>query len=423
MNHRKDRIRGVWVCLVPVVLLSLVPTLALADEASRHNQLGVSLAMRGLYEEAVAEFRQAYNLRPGDQTIRGNLAKALSNRGVQLIQVGSFEQARDLYREAIDLVPGEATSHFALGAVFLRMRDTFGAIDSLQRGLSIDRDNVLGIQMLAEAYYQRGDSAQAMAEWERALRIQPGNQAIQRRLDEVKRETQVEATYRTRESHHFRITVEGQRREGLGRDILQILERAYNDVGYDLSIYPQADTLVILYADADFSQVMQLPHWVGGVYSQFDGKIRVPIRGAEGQPSALTSVLYHEYTHAAIYHVTRGNIPTWLNEGLAVYEERRPGDEMTRVAARAAKERRLIPLRSLQGSFVALRDRGLAALAYAEGYSATRYLVERYGMSTVQRLLRRLGEGAPFATALSDAIGLTPEAFENDWRDSLMRGY
>ena len=58
-----------------------------------------------------------------------------------------------------------------------------------------------------------------------------------------------------------------------------------------------------------------LPKWAGGCY---DGSIHL-LYCAAGEPvlGILYALLRHEWVHLLVYHLTNGNCPVWLDEGLA----------------------------------------------------------------------------------------------------------
>jgi len=141
------------------------------------------------------------------------------------------------------------------------------------------------------------------------------------------------------------------------------------------------------------------------------GRIMVltPRALASGYPWLDT--LGHELAHLFISRASRDKAPIWLHEGVAKLLEGRwrggaSGDltpEETYLLDRAAREKRLIPLRRLHPSIAALPDQEDAALAYAEVLSLTRYLDTRIGPDEgIAALLRRIGEGASIDAALTD---------------------
>jgi len=141
------------------------------------------------------------------------------------------------------------------------------------------------------------------------------------------------------------------------------------------------------------------------------GRIMVltPRALASGYPWLDT--LGHELAHLFISRASRDKAPIWLHEGVAKLLEGRwrggaSGDltpEETYLLDRAAREKRLIPLRRLHPSIAALPDQEDAALAYAEVSSLTRYLDARIGPDRgIVALLGRIGEGATIDAALTE---------------------
>jgi hypothetical protein len=221
----------------------------------------------------------------------------------------------------------------------------------------------------------------------------------------------VQGGYRARESQHFTVVYEGQRREDTGRELLQILERAYTDVGYELGAYPPYEVQVLVYSNADFLDATGVPAALvgGGTYHLLDGKIRIALRGLTSGDPWLTAVLYHEYTHALIYAVTRGNNPPrWVHEGLAVQMERQRAPGFKQEALRRARSG-VVPT--------------LDQSPYMHGSVAIGYLIERNGASAIQQMLRRMGEGRPFGQAFQETFQMDVATFQKNLRDLLVRGY
>ena len=123
-------------------------------------------------------------------------------------------------------------------------------------------------------------------------------------------------------------------------------------------------------------------------------------------------MLYHEFTHAVIHSMAGNRVPTWLDEGLAQYEERWVRAPEGRI------EGDLIPLSKLSGSF--MKDgTATAKQAYAEALSAVQFFVDRYGMFSLSRVLSLLGKGKGISDAMNEAAGVTLPQFERLWRESL----
>jgi len=401
---------GYWqlVLCVAVVCGAAGPVRAASPEALRLNEMAVARTAQGRYEEAVELFAQARRLSPGDEVIRRNLAGLHTRWGHRLLQAGSLEKAQEQYRAALDLVPDETGSLLGLGDVQLRQRQPRAAVDSYGRAVGLEPRNPDAYSRLGEAYYNQGDLGAALSAWERALALRPEDVRLRNRLEAVQREARVQSGYRSRDSQHFTVVYEGQRREDLGRELLQILERAYADVGYELGAYPPTEIQTIFYSDADFQGATGISPSAGGFYHLLDGKIRIALKGLSPADPQLRSVLYHEYAHALVYAITRGKTPPrWVNEGLAVHMERGRGPEFRQEAIRQARAGTLPPLE---------------ASPYVHGSVVVGHLIERYGMGRVRQLLQRLGEGLSFAAAFKEAFGTDLATVQQNVRDLLVRG-
>jgi len=125
----------------------------------------------------------------------------------------------------------------------------------------------------------------------------------------------------------------------------------------------------------------------------------------------------HELTHVVIHQVTDtplGGLPTWLDEGLAMYAE---GDlEPVYVAElnEAIESNTLISVRSLSSSFSA--DSDLASLSYAESYSLVEFILDQYGEEKMSQLIDIFAEGAYYDAALQEALGMDTDGLEDAWR-------
>ncbi len=256
----------------------------------------------------------------------------------------------------------------------------------------------LKLLAFSEYYLNRLEESNEYARMALSLK---SDQELNDLLKKVKEELQRQEGYISEESGHFIVRFDGHRHGGLSRLVLGFLEDAYRDIGREMDIFPEEPLTVILYTERDFHDITHIPRWAGGVY---DGKIRIPVRGAENESETLRRVLYHEYAHTLVLRISKGAIPLWLNEGIAEYFS---GDHGVRVG-------QVIPLASLESSFHKLSGRQVG-LAYLESYSAVSYLKDRYGLYYIKDLLERVGEGEPFKDAFFNVFGIEYDTFLNSW--------
>ena len=81
----------------------------------------------------------------------------------------------------------------------------------------------------------------------------------------------------------------------------------------------------------------------------------------------------------------------------------------------------VIPLTALEGSWADLSG-DAASMAYLEAESATRFLINRYGMHEVQQLLARLKKKQSLAAAIQAQLSLSYDQFQSRWMAQLHEG-
>jgi tetratricopeptide (TPR) repeat protein len=276
------------------------------------------------------------------------------------------------------------------------------AIPPLENALAAGADAFTCRKHLAFAYYYTHELDKAIENAEKGLELKKEEelQAFHARL---MREKNAHRNFVSESSAHFKIQYDGYAHSSISRSVLGILEDAYSTIGRDMDYYPQEKITVILYTKHDFQDVTRAPGWVGGFFDKRDGKIRVPVKGAEGQESLLKTVLFHEYVHALIYSITK-TCPLWVHEGLAEYYAKGPSQEIGQV----------IPLSRLENSLAGLNGKGIM-VAYVESLSAVSHLMERYGSSRMKGMLLSLSRGNNLNGAFTEAFHLSYTEFIEKW--------
>jgi hypothetical protein len=203
---------------------------------------------------------------------------------------------------------------------------------------------------------------------------------------------------------HFTVLFEGQQDALLARSAIDILEEGYYRVAQALATFPERNVTVILYTEQQFRDITRAPDWAAGAY---DGKIRVPLRGALAQPDELKRVLVHELTHAILHATVTRGLPPWLNEGLAVNFE---PHGLEWAEHELAKAPRPLPVTRLASSFEHLSG-DAARLAYAQSAVLTRHLMEQAGGTTLNIVLQDLNAGQSFAAAFEQRFLMPFDAF------------
>ena len=158
--------------------------------------------------------------------------------------------------------------------------------------------------------------------------------------------------------------------------------------------------------------------WTGGLAFVHHNILLIAVDPAEFE-SGLPGVI-HELAHLLVEEVTFncfGGLPTWLDEGLAMYAEGSLPEYQRLALEEAIADDALISLRSLNSSFPAAHTG--ATLSYAQSYSLVAYLIETYGWPQMQQLLAVFAEGSTEESAFIQVYGWEYDRLETAWRQSL----
>ena len=127
----------------------------------------------------------------------------------------------------------------------------------------------------------------------------------------------------------------------------------------------------------------------------------------------------HEFTHLLVADAAgsaNSQVHTWLNEGLAVYSERRPDSEFDRYIQSAIFGDRVPPLAGLR-TFAGTPDETLRA--YAQGHAVVTYMLAAYDQRQMAELFTNIRTLHNFEKALVAAYGMTVPELDNRWRASV----
>ena len=158
--------------------------------------------------------------------------------------------------------------------------------------------------------------------------------------------------------------------------------------------------------------------WTGGL--AFTSHSILLIAVDPGEYETYVSGLIHELAHLLVNDLTFncfGDLPTWLEEGLATYAEGELTDYQRATLEEAISDDDLISLRSLNSSFPV--DHSGAYLSYAQSWSLVDYLIEEYGWSRMQRLLGVFSEGAAYERAIERVYRMDLDDLQTAWFQSL----
>jgi protein O-mannosyl-transferase len=136
------------------------------DYVESHINLGAALAGHGQIGEAIEHYRKAVQFEPGSAEAHNNLGNALAGRG-------SLDEAIDHFRSALKIKPDYAEVHSNLGIALARRGDVDDAIDHFRKALEIKSDYAEPHNNLGFALAGRGQVDEAIDHYRKALQIKP----------------------------------------------------------------------------------------------------------------------------------------------------------------------------------------------------------------------------------------------------------
>ncbi len=409
--------------ILSILLLLLLPAINVhANEPYALNEYAISLMDKGEHEKALEQLQKAYSMYPYDLVLKKNLAEAYTFVGQRQMKDNSYEAAAATFDRARELFPEIPRYYVMRGIALYYAKFLDAAQNELERARGLGGDSHDILYYLARIQYDMGNLESAVDFIDKALLLKPDFKAATEMAAKVRRELSVEKSMDKGYSSRFVISYDAELKSGLTGDILSALEDAYSTVGRDLGIFPTSRISVILYTKKDYRLVTEGPDWSGGLY---DGKIRLPVGGADALSIQLKAVLFHEYTHVVIQEITNGNCPTWLNEGLAELQGRKLLNHPLPELGRAARQGKFPSFSQMEKGFTSLGAKE-AALAYQQSYSIVNFMVSSYGWPKVTELLQRLGSGESISVAMKKVMGdfgLDYEGVVAEWKSYMKKEF
>ncbi|HXF84271.1 MAG TPA: peptidase MA family metallohydrolase [Anaerolineales bacterium] len=185
-------------------------------------------------------------------------------------------------------------------------------------------------------------------------------------------------------------------------------------------LIPDSPIDIYIYANTNDLRdaILYEPSWTGG---QAFPEHNIVILGiSQSDLDWGRNAIIHELTHVLVGQLTfscLGDVPTWLNEGLAVYSEGKLDPASQAQLDEAIRNNTLLSIRSLSVGFSEVPDK--AYLSYSQSYSIVKFLIETYGQEKMTILLTALRDGNAIDEALLQTYGFDVDGLEDEWRKAI----
>jgi len=197
-----------------------------------------------------------------------------------------------------------------------------------------------------------------------------------------------------------------------GDRVLQLLQKASRVLTEKYKIEIEGPVYVeIFHRQADFAiRTFGTPGGDGFLGVCFGNVITMNSPAAQGAKlTSWESVLWHEFCHVVTLNKTANKMPRWLSEGISVYEESLAnpawGQSMNPTYRRMILGGDVTPVSELSSAFLRPPSALHLQFAYFQSAMVVEYLVQRYGLETLHRVLDDLRIGMPINESLARYAG------------------
>ena len=218
--------------------------------------------------------------------------------------------------------------------------------------------------------------------------------------------------FRTLEGDGFVLRMESREAEIYGRRVLGLLGRAKERLCQKYDVNIDEPVIVEMFPrQQDFAiRTFGLPGGAGFLGVCFGRVITANSPASQGEhPTNWEATLWHEFCHVVTLHKTNNRMPRWLSEGISVYEERQADATWGQTINPRYREMLLADdltaVSQLSGAFLHPPTPLHLQFAYYESSLVVEYLVEKYGLPTLKRILVDLGVGMPINDSLARYAG------------------
>ena len=207
--------------------------------------------------------------------------------------------------------------------------------------------------------------------------------------------------------------------ERTARSVMQAAHEVQDNTGELLGVQGHPFTLMLYNTPSDIIGAQQVEtsekrsQELIRVGIAYPGSDLVQVLAASGFGGPDTT--RHEVTHLFVSWAAGNGVPTWLNEGLAVWAQNDPGSDYRNSLDEAIKDDKLLLLRGMESFPGNSKD---TLLAYGESWSAVKYLIDTYGRAKFREFYLSMGKIGT-EPALKATFGVSYDELDAAWRKSV----
>lgn len=208
-------------------------------------------------------------------------------------------------------------------------------------------------------------------------------------------------------NEHFTIRMDAREAKIYGPRVMALLQRAHDTLTKKYGLKLEKRTIVEIYPEQkDFGvRTFGMPDNPGFLGVCFGCLITANSpASARGSASNWEATLWHEFCHVITLTLTKNKMPRWLSEGISVYEERQASPAWGQVMNPRYREMilgdELTPVGDLSSAFLTAKSDLHLQFAYYESSLVVQFLVEKFGVEKLRKILADLATGKPINQAI-----------------------
>jgi tetratricopeptide (TPR) repeat protein len=359
----------------------------------------------GRDDDAIQLLDAALAVRPAERTL-------LALRAIPLYLAGDIAGHSKKVDAILALDPTFGRA-WALLAHVLEDRRRFGeAVECAKRAVAIDERDADAWFAMARNLLHGGDDVEARRALVASNKVDVWHDPFRKNFLSVLEELD---GYIRGTTKHFVTRIHPSEDVVLRPLYDEVLEESYLALRERYGFSPEGPILVEVFRNAaDFSaRTIGIPGF-GAVGACFGRVVTLDSPGAL-PPGAFSwhSTAHHELAHVFSLQLSKGRVPRWLTEGLAVWEERRAYPAWQRNMERELLSRMAcgtVPgLTKINGSF-----RGPEVFwAYYQGGLMAEWMERDFGWAKVLEMLRTYASDRSDAEVVRSVLGMSPKEFDD----------
>ncbi len=375
------------------------PTSPIADRFDSANFL-----LQRQFDRATSLAKRAVEKRPTDLAALAHLA------AVQSVTNDLAGRDATLARLAKIGPTADALAHYQIGRYAAIFFDAGGAVEHLQ--LAVDRAPwwVQPMHALGDALLNEGEEDRARLVLDDAYALDPFNLETVNRLrvlDEI-------AKFKVHESAHFVFKFAEIDDPIVPMYIAPQMDSTYAELTSLFRFEPDRKPVVEVFPDAQSFSVRTAGVPGLETFGASQGRVMTVVAPRAGDtlgPFNWARVMRHEFVHTLNIMQTKGRVPRWLTEGLAVWQEHVPyrfAWVPQAMYERTTTGKLMTPAKMADAL---LRPRGNdGEVAYMTGFWFVEFLDQTFGRESILKLLNAYRDGLSEPDAIRSSTGVDAAA-------------